>query len=240
MTVQPGGLLNPAGPAQNELLIHFCGRPGAPSPGLPDEFRFLVPADRLSSILWQQCLWGFPPFGASSPMVSMSESPLDHLQWLLSVRGLSPWGMLLYGQQVYEAGGGPVWYARSAQYAGLNDDQRRWAVRLDADPLSRSDWLHEREWRVPVPDSSPHWPLTPAVVYGVLVGDPSWAPMPRATQQFTGRWIDPLTGGQVDASSPNAYPQTVTVLNLPTLWSGLRRWYWNPAEAKLYDVTPAT
>jgi hypothetical protein len=77
MNVFPPGPLNPAGPAQSEYLIHFCGR----SPGLkftnmvPDWIRAISPAQRLDNILWEQRIWGFPPFGATSPMVCFPKAP---------------------------------------------------------------------------------------------------------------------------------------------------------------------
>ncbi len=99
----------------------------------------MTPAERLDSILWGETLYGFPPFGADKdqPMVCFSESPLDHLQWLLATRGWPGWGLFFTRQAVYGLGGGPVWYTRTPQWHGLGRDQRRWAVRFDATPRLR-------------------------------------------------------------------------------------------------------
>jgi len=63
-----------------------------------------------------------------------------------------------------------------AQHAELERDQRRWAVRLDTTPGSRSDWLFEREWRVPVSAEQPLLPLDLSNVLGIY-----WEP---TTKQF--------------------------------------------------------
>ena len=128
------------GPAQSNFLIHFCGRPsGRPhTPYVRPEIQALTPAQRLDNILWEQQILGFAPFGAAAdqPMVCLSESPLDHLQWLLRSRGWPPWGVVLSRQWVFTVGGGPVWYARPGQYETLTRTQWPWAVRLGPPPAS--------------------------------------------------------------------------------------------------------
>jgi hypothetical protein len=109
MTKQPPGLLGAAGPAQFELLIHFCGRPNsaAVTPTVPQVIRDQQPWQRLHNVLWEGEIRGFAPFSSASPMVCLSESPLEHLRWLLSNRQWPPWGVLLRRQTVYDLGGGP-------------------------------------------------------------------------------------------------------------------------------------
>jgi hypothetical protein len=228
--------LNPAGPAQTELLIHFCGRPpGLPAThALPSAFRQLTPAQRLDSILWQEQIWGFPPLGSARPVVSLSESPLDHLVWLLGDLGWPPWGLLLWRQKVYDAGGAPVWYARSDQYGHLTDEQRSWAVRFDASSFQRSDWLHEREWRIPVPPTAPAVRLSSGLVFAALVGDHTWQPSARQVTRPSGRYFDSLTGMEVDpASTVNAYPLYETVMDQPPLWGSILHLYWDSSLRKL-------
>jgi hypothetical protein len=85
MTIAPPWRLNPAGPAQSEHLIHFCGRPpGRPhTPWIREDIKALSAEQRLERILWDQQLLGFGPFGPLShqdwPVVCLSESPLPHL-----------------------------------------------------------------------------------------------------------------------------------------------------------------
>jgi hypothetical protein len=70
--------LNPAGPAQSEFLIHFCGRPAGRqnTPSVPVNIRGLAAAQRLDNVLWEQRIVGFAPFGqgVTQPMVCFSES----------------------------------------------------------------------------------------------------------------------------------------------------------------------
>jgi hypothetical protein len=227
--------LNPAGPAQYELLIHFTGRPPGTRPNqeVPEWLRALTPEQRLDGILWDQRIYGFVPFGATAPhaMVCLSESPLEHLAWLINERQWPPWGLFVWRQRIFNAGGGPVWYARPPQHATLTPEQRAWAVRFESSPGGRSDWVHEQEWRVPVPPHDPALHLAPGDVHAVLVPNPFWQPTLRPVLPPVPPPL-PLPGSS-QAGMP-AYvtnpsfiqpPQPVPVL--PALWSGVQRWYWD-------------
>jgi len=233
MTMQPPGLLGAAGPAQFEFLIHFCGRPSsaAMTPTVPQTIRDLQPWQRLHNILWEGQIRGFPPFGSDSPMVCLSESPLEHLRWLLSHRQWPPWGLLLRRQTAYDLGGGPVWYARTEQLATLPAELRGWAVRFEAG-ANRSDWLHEREWRIPVPPNDTVLHLPPGSVPVILVGDPQWQPSALVQRTvFVDHYGMPAAPGQP------GHPQIVDVPELPHLWSAaVERWYWDPASQQIWQV----
>jgi hypothetical protein len=200
------------GPAQSDFLIHFCGRPsGRPhTPCVPPEIQALTPAERLDNILWEQRILGFAPFGAAAdqPMVCFSESPLDHLQWLLHSRGWPPWGVVLSRQWVFTAGGGPVWYARPGQYETLARTQWQWAVRFETTSGRRSDWVHEREWRIPVRPDEPALRLTSGAIIAVLAAGPGWQPSTRYTDRTQ----------RVHARHP--------------LWGSFQQWYWDPATQR--------
>jgi hypothetical protein len=83
----------------------------------------------------------------------------------------------------YDQGGGPVWHLWEPAFEALNslasttetigavELLRTWTVRLEA---GSSDWLHEREWRIPVPCGV--LDLEPRAVEAVIVGDPEWQP----------------------------------------------------------------
>lgn len=239
MNAYSEGPLSPAGPAQSEYLIHFCGRaPGLKfTPFVPDWIRGITPAQRLDNILWQQCIWGFPPFGAESPMVCFSESPADHLVWLMNDRHWPPWGVFLTRQRVYAAGGGPVWYARPGQYAKMAPDQLAWSVRLGTTwGQPRSEWLHEREWRLPVPAENPALSLAPGVITAVLVGNPAWQPSVRLVQQPTGYYVDVSTGQPTPPDNPLAEPQMHQISAYPPLWGTCPRWYWDPGAQRFIVV----
>jgi len=231
MTVEPPGLLGAAGPAQFELLIHFCGRPGSTlTPSVPQGIRDQEPKERLANILWEGQIRGFAPYGSDSPMVCLSESPLEHLRWLLLNRQWPPWGLLLWRQTVYGLGGGPVWYARTEQLDALPAELRSWAVRFETGN-NRSDWLHEREWRIPVPLDNPVLPLPPDGVPVILVGDPQWQPTaPVRRTIFVDQFGMPVAPGQP------GHPQVVDVPELPHLWTAAERWYWDPGAQEIRQI----
>jgi hypothetical protein len=153
-------------------------------------------------------------------MVCLSESPLEHLRWLLSNLQWPPWGLLLRRQTVYDLGGGPVWYARTEQLTALPPELRAWAVRFETGAY-RSDWLHEREWRIPVPTTTPVLQLPPNSVPVILVGDPQWQPsglVPRTVL--------------VDQ-----FPQVVELPELPHSWTAaVERWYWDAEKQQIWQV----
>ena len=201
---------------------------------MPEDIKLMEPEQRLENMLWSEALHGFPPFGASAdqPMVCFSESPPDHLRWLLATRKWPAWGLIFRRQYVYDLGGGPVWHTRTAQWHTLEREQRRWAVRLDTTPGSESDWLFEREWRVPVNADKPFIQLTADNLVGVLVGDPDWQPT---------RLVE--TGDHRNASNgERAYPgdlyaQPVLAPGLPPLWETVDlRVYWDRATETLNDA----
>jgi hypothetical protein len=110
----------------------------------------------------------------------MTEATLNGLGFLIRQRGYQPWGLIFERQGVYDAGGGPVWYARPDEYNSLgsvlNNRIRSWLVRLEP---GRSDWLEEREWRIPVPaaaDPEPALPVQALRLVALLVGDANWLP----------------------------------------------------------------
>jgi hypothetical protein len=214
MTISLPGLLNPVGPAQSEYLIHFCGRPAGRSntPTVPAGIRALTAEQRLDAILWEQKILGFAPFGTDvvQPMVCLSESPPSHLEWLLQGQHWPPWGVIFQRNWVYAHGGGPVWYARPEEYFRLPPEQRAWAVRYEATAGSRSDWAHEREWRIPVPPADPALRLVPGDIVAVLIGDPMWQPAVRY-------W-------------PPAEPGIAPAAAIHPLWHSVQRWFWDSAR----------
>lgn len=229
--MQSQGPLAAAGPAQHEWLIHFCGRPCGRkiTPYVPDSISTLTPQQRLNNILWEQRILGFPSFGAdrNQPMVCLSESPPKHMDWLLHSHQWPPWGVLFQRQWVYNKGGGPVWYARTKQHAGLTYEQRPWVVRFNTTGANRSDWVHEREWRIPVPLDNPALHLAPRNdVAAILVADRSWRPTPRIISKQT--LIDRYTGAITHQGNPHAVTKVRQVLELlPPLWENTPRGYWD-------------
>lgn len=236
MTARTPGLLGPAGPAQHELLIHFCGRANTANttPSVPPSIRKLEPWQRLDRILWEGQIRGFAPFGSDRPMVCLSESPPEHLRWLLANHRWQPWGVFLRRQAVYDLGGGPAWYVRSKQLEALPTELRGWAVRFETGP-NRSDWLHEREWRIPVPTDNPVLPLSPGSVSAILIADPQWQP----TRLFPRTVFVDEFGRQVPPGRPG-YPKSIGVPRQPALWTSATRLFWDATQQQILKISHQT
>ncbi|MFI5593638.1 hypothetical protein ACIA5G_52040 [Amycolatopsis sp. NPDC051758] len=224
--------LNHAGPAESALLLHFCGRPEWTSVNYkaPAAFRAMNPQQRLANILWHQQITGTVQPSGGSPVVCLTESPRDHLRWLIRDRGWPPWALVFSRQAIYTAGGGPVWHARDKLIDELPDHLRHWAVRLNTNSNNgaRSEWLHEREWRVPT--LALHLQRGPLI--GLLVGDPSWRPDMRMVEREV--LLDEF--GQFGGPDP-VWPARLSFPELPWLWENLPRHYWNAATGTI-DETP--
>lgn len=149
---------------------------------------------------------------------------------------MAPWGLIFNRQYVYDLGGGPVWSVRSPQYATLSREHRPWTVRLDTTPGKESDWLFEREWRIPLSTSAPALPVTTTNLVGVLIGDPNWRPSERLGD--TGFFISGATGEQVHPHEPHAQPDVRP--GLPSLWLGTDlRVYWGPTTQRFGSAMDA-
>jgi hypothetical protein len=153
-----------------DILIHLTSRCGTPSPGVPQDIGNLVPWDRVVSILHVGSLRYSQPFDTGWPVVSFTQSTRRALY------GLSRFvGIAFHKQAVWDAGGGPAYYIRGDQWttwqhSDLPESMKSMGVRLwpgwDGPPeigegpiyvdqtRARSEWLHEREWRLPRPNET--------------------------------------------------------------------------------------
>ena len=193
-------------PDIGDHLIHFTGRTGGRF-AVPDEIRNLNAPDRLAQILYQGRIRAVPTFGTGMrPIVAFTESSQASVLRLISEDRYTPWGIGFSKQFIFDQGGGPVLYVRGDEWdaatAVLPDPLRARVVRFwpgaawaEGDPLtfdgtqqlpdalaSTSEWLHEREWRVPhdvvfgwddvkfliVP--VPDWAVGQAHHYGIAYG----------------------------------------------------------------------
>jgi hypothetical protein len=225
--VTVGAALRPVGPAQSDWLCHFCGRPAGTgvSDQLPSWINGMTAQQRLANILWSGVLMGSVPFGANSRMVCLSESPPDHLLWLLRERNFPGWGLVFSRQWAYRFGGGPVWYTRNEQYYAMPADQRDWAVRLEA---GAADWLHEREWRIRVLPQFAGLQVVPGDIAAILVEDPDWAPW-RDVHVRTGYLLDSAGCLSVDGVEEEIRIEQ----QLPNLWAGVPRIFWDRTTRQL-------
>lgn len=213
-------------PDLSGVLTHFCYR-GRPQPFAAVEVQGMTARQRLESILWESRLRGFVTFSGGDPAVCFTEATVGGLDFLLARRSYHPWGLVFDRQSVYDAGGGPVWYARPDEYTflgglcrsgAINSRLQSWLVRLE--PAS-SDWLEEQEWRIPlIPAPEPALQLQALRLAALLVGDPGWSPA------RDGWGAEPATG------TPIWTPL------LPGLLVGVPRWWWNPTEGRLCWLSP--
>jgi hypothetical protein len=193
-------------PDIGDHLIHFTGRTGNRY-SLPDNVRDLDAAGRLAQILYESRLRANQTFGTGGrAIVAFTESSQASVLRLISDGTYTPVGIGFSKQFIFEQGGGPVLYVRGDEWdaatAVLPEPARSRAVRFwpgaewaDGDALilgqrilpesvaNPSEWLHEREWRVPhdvtfgwgdvrfliVP--SLDWAYAEAHQYGVAFGD---------------------------------------------------------------------
>ncbi|MFF5924209.1 hypothetical protein ACFY8C_38675 [Streptomyces flavochromogenes] len=207
-----------------DTLVHFTGRPRG-----KDELREFpptTPEQRLVSILHRGTLRGRDTFGTDAPVLCFSEVTEEARRAMLRDgvgRGrYEPWGLVLHRQQLIAAGARPVLYVsreeRDQMKAALPRQTYNRCVAYEPAPAqgTRSDWLHEREWRICFEEGDPPvLPITPQLVAGVIVRTPGWTPPPL-----------PQNPGLPQAGGPVYSP------GMSFAWSahGLARWYWNGTE----------
>ncbi|MEU6191302.1 hypothetical protein [Nocardia sp. NPDC047038] len=182
-------------PDLSATLVHFVDRGREPGPGVPADIREMDAEQRLTAILQQGSITPFMTFSQGFPALCMTEMSWAGLDFMISSRGYRPWALMFDRQAVYDAGGGPVWYARPAEYAALAETPalRSWAVRWSPD----SEWVEEREWRVPRrPDSQGRAaPISLAELglCGVIIDEPDWscpALSPFGDGSCPEHWVD--------------------------------------------------
>jgi hypothetical protein len=199
-------------PDLSGVLTHFCDR-DRPQPSIPLEIRGMTAQQRLESILWAGKLSGFVTFSGGVPALCFTEATTNGLSFLIGRRNYRPWALVVDRQAVYDAGGGPVWHARPEEYEFLrgicesgqvNNRLQSWLVRLGG----TSDWLEEREWRIPLLPApyEPALELSAIGLQALLVGDRDWSP---------------ARSGQ-----------------LPQILAGIARWWRNPADGIIYQLPP--
>lgn len=151
-------------PDIGDHVIHFTGRAGKRI-NVDPAILNLPAQERLLHILVDGVVRGFETFSAGAPVVCLTESTKPAVTKLISERRYEPCGIGFSKQLVFDRGGGPALYVRGDEWPTVADavpqPVRSRLVRFwpgaQADPgevlpeylLGTSEWLHEREWRVP-------------------------------------------------------------------------------------------
>ena len=182
-------------------VIHFTGRSGGRI-NVDERIENLPDQERLLHILVDQRIRGFETFGASTPVTCLTESTKAAVVRLVAEGRYTPCGIGFSKQLVFDAGGGPALYVRGDEWpavTNLAQPLRSRVVRFwpGADPeegeqlpahlSGPSEWLHEREWRVPG-DLIFGW----QDVKFLIVPHPNW-------QSFYASWIGGWAGDEYAA-----------------------------------------
>ncbi|MET9405793.1 hypothetical protein ABZX90_08410 [Streptomyces sp. NPDC002935] len=244
-----------------DTLVHFTGRPRGQT-DLPPGFAQGTPEQRLVSILHSGTLRGATTFGTDAPVICFSEATEDARRTMLrdgaGARGpYAPWGLVLDRQQLIGAGARPVLHVsreeRAEMQAGMTRQTYNRCVAYEPDPeRGRSDWLHEREWRIcfeagsepvlpitpqPVVEAGGAVSFTPSLVVGVIVGTPGWTPPPRdrGTEEMTSSFVTSIQAVRRAMEERSDLSWSSVTVNSHSIGfarpaNGLARWYWNGAE----------
>lgn len=149
-------------PDFNDVVVHFTGRSG-PSHSSPEVAR-MTDWQRLQSIVAAGELRGFEMPGARASAACFTEATAAGCSWLIRSHRYTSCGLAFRKDLLFGSGGGPVLQVRGDEWDAVGSWPARLrarAVRLwpgaDADGpetlpwwlSGRSEWLYEREWRVP-------------------------------------------------------------------------------------------
>lgn len=152
-------------PDFHDVVVHFTGRTGPSS--RPSAIQKLSDWDRLKAIIGTTRLRGHEMPGAKASAVCFTEATSRGCSWLINEGRYTSCGVAFTKRFLFSAGGGPVLQVRGDEWEVVTswpERLRARAVRLwpGASPAvgetlpwwlaGRSEWLFEREWRVPTSD----------------------------------------------------------------------------------------
>jgi hypothetical protein len=150
-------------PDMADHVIHFTGRADS-QVKLDPAIGAMSDEQRLLQILLEGRVRSFTTFGGGDAVACLTESTKPSISSLLCERRYTPCGVGFTKQFVFDCGGGPALYIRGDEWeatkalpAALRSRVVRFWPGADAEQVEviptsmsgRSEWLHEREWRVP-------------------------------------------------------------------------------------------
>ena len=155
-------------------------------------------------------------YGTPRRVACFTEATVDDgVPYLIWARDFGPWGIVFRRKVVWDAGGGPVFYVRADKFGNIwrwPKHMRSRCVKLDP---GKTQWLWEREWRIPLGRRETSFKFDRADVEAVIVGTRHWPPLER-TMVF-----NPMTNAvQEDWVEPE--------------WANVTRWWWDEDEGILH------
>ena len=182
-------------PDFNEVVVHFTGRRCSGEEA----------SRRLLQVVQAGAILATIPYGNDLGAACFTESTVRGVSWLIAQRHFVPYGIAFTKTFLFASGGAPAIVVRGDEWRhvrNLPPELRARAIRLwpgaTAEPgealprhlQTRSEWLGEREWRVPA-DSG-----TPAIRFGT--DDIAFLVVPDAG------WIESNVRGLVKAAGKEA------------------------------------
>ncbi len=204
-------------PDFNEVVVHLTGRTG----GEADAER------RLLRVISSGQVLATTPYGSDLGAACFTESTAQGVSWLIAQQHFAPFGIAFTKSFLFANGGAPAIVVRGDEWKHVRDlppELRARAVRLwpgaTAEPgeqlpphlLTRSEWLIEREWRVPADAGSPALTFDTEDIAFLVVPDPDWIhgtvrSLTKAGHRATGtrlasvRWIAMSSYGEITANN---------------------------------------
>lgn len=169
-----------------DVLIHMTGRMGTPNPKILPQITSMSALERLCAILATRQFIAAPAFDNTWPLVCFSQTTRRALSKLVNERYI-PVGLAIHKQAVFDHDGAPAFYVRGDEYDGFRAALparlaaravRLWPGSTQETPEAffitptQSEWMHEREWRLPAPTPDPwSWSFPMESVAFVILGD---------------------------------------------------------------------
>jgi len=152
-------------PDLSDYVIHFTGRVGSVNDAVEPNIGFMSARGRLfTGILKSGMIRAYPVFYGIDPVVCFTECTRAGVQTLIKERRYAPFGVAFTKDFVFSRGGGPAFYVRADEWAGVRElapelrarctkfwpgvDPEQPGESIPAELDLESEWTHEREWRV--------------------------------------------------------------------------------------------
>lgn len=177
MRIRP--LSTPKHPDFNEVVVHFTGRSDSRA----------MAEQRLLQVIGSGQIMASLPYGSDLGAACFTESTAVGVSWLIAQSHFAPFGVAFTKTFLFAKGGAPALVIRGDEWLhvrNLPPALRARAVRLwpgaTEEPgeflpshlKSRSEWLIEREWRVPGETGQAAVSFTSDDVAFLVVPTPEW------------------------------------------------------------------